>query len=111
MVPAQGAVWRAGQQALLAQMTVSEVLGIRLTALAGQDRGDTRAAQARQIAMYLCRVVYVMRLNDIGLAFGRDRSTAAHAVRRIEEAREDPDFDRRLSWLEAALQRAGGVDD
>jgi chromosomal replication initiation ATPase DnaA len=109
-VPDDGTVWRAGQQALLAQLVVAEVLGVRLTDLAGQERGEVRAALARQIAMYLCRLVYGMRLADVALAFGRDRSTAAHAVRRIEEARENPDFDRRIAWLEAALLRAGGFD-
>jgi chromosomal replication initiation ATPase DnaA len=107
-IATDGAVWLAGQQALLAQMAVAEVLGVRLTALCGQERGDVRAAFARQTAMYLCRLAFDMRLNDIAMAFGRDRTTAAHAVRRIEEAREDPEFDRCLAWLEAALQRAGG---
>lgn len=100
----------ACQQALLVQITVAEITGVRITALCTAERGHPRIAFARQTAMYLCRLVFAMRLGDIAAAFGRDRSTVAHAIRRIEEAREDPDIDRRLGWLEAALQRAGGFD-
>lgn len=98
---------RLGQQALLAQIAVAEVMGVKLTDLAADRRGDSRAAFARQTAMYLCRLVFFMRLEDIAASFGRDRSTAGHAIRRIEEAREDPALDRRLQWLEDALRRAG----
>lgn len=99
----------ASQRALLVQITVAEMTGVRLTALCGEGRGAVRAAFARQMAMYLCRLVFAMSLSDIAMAFGRDRSTAKHAIQRIEEAREHPDVDRRLAWMEAALQRAGGV--
>jgi chromosomal replication initiation ATPase DnaA len=99
---------RAGQQALLVQMAVAEVMGIRLTELCSDTRGDAKVAFARQTAMYLCHLVFAMRATEIAAVFGRDRSTAAHAIARIEEAREAPDVDRRLQWLEAALSRAGG---
>ena len=101
----------ACQRALLVQIAVAEVTGVHLTALCAEGRGDARSAFARQLAMYLCRLVYDMSLGDIALAFGRDRSTAAHAIRRIEEAREQPEIDRCTAWLEAALRRAGGVYD
>jgi chromosomal replication initiation ATPase DnaA len=102
------AAWRVGQQAFLAQLAVAEVTATRLTDLCSPVRGSAKTAFARQMAMYLCRMVFAMRLCDIALAFGRDRSTVAHALARIEEARENAEFDRRLHWLEAALQRAGG---
>ena len=50
-----------------------------------------------------------MTLGEIALAFQRDRSTAAYAIRRIEEAREQPMFDRQISIIEAALRWHGGV--
>jgi chromosomal replication initiation ATPase DnaA len=99
----------AGQRALLAQITVAEMTGVRLTQLCASLRGGVQAAFARQMAMYLCRVVYGMTLSEIARAFGRDRSTAAHAIRRIEEAREDPEIDRSIAFLEATLQRTGGL--
>ena len=99
------------QRALLVQIAVAEVTGVHLAALCAGVRGDARSAFARQMAMYLCRLVFDMSLGDIAAAFGRDRSTAAHAIRRIEEAREQPEIDRCTAWLEAALRRAGGVYD
>lgn len=97
-----------GQRALLAQMTVAEVTGVALMEICADKRGGSRAAFARQTAMYLCHLVFAMNCADIARAFGRDRTTIRHAVRRIEEAREHPDFDRSLQWLEATLRRAGG---
>lgn len=94
----------ANPRALLAQMAVAEGLAVPLPVLCGESRGGREAAFARQTAMYLCRLVFNMSLTEIADAFGRDRTTAAHAVRRIEEAREDPQFDSTLERLEAALQ-------
>ena len=110
-VRAMPEVSQACQQVLLVQIVVAEATGVGLARLCGDKRGQAHTAFARQTAMYLCRVVYAMRLGDIALAFGRDRSTAGHAVRRIEEAREHPEFDRRLTALEAMLQNAGGRHD
>lgn len=98
---------RAGHKALLVQIAVAEVMGIHLTEMCGQERGGARAAFARQMAMYLCHLVFAMRVSEIAVSFGRDRTTVAHALRRIEEARENPDVDRYLCWLEAVLCRAG----
>ena len=46
--------------------------------------------------MYLSHVVFHISLSEVATAFGRDRSTAAHAFHRIEEMREDPELDRTL---------------
>ena len=94
-----------GQRALLAQMTVAEVTGITLLDLRNVKRGGAQAAFARQTAMYLCHLVFEMNCSAIARAFGRDRTTIRYAVRRIEEAREHPEFDRSLQWLEATLRR------
>lgn len=99
----------ASQRALLVQIAVSRAMGMGLLAMLQPDRGDAREAFVRQMAMYLCRLVYAMSLRDIAQAFGRDRSTVMHAIQRVEEAREHPDVDRRLAWLEAAIARMGGL--
>ena len=46
-------------------------------------------AEARQVAMYLVRVLTNMSFPDIGREFGRDHSTAMHAVRKIIKLKDD----------------------
>lgn len=99
----------ATQQALLVQIVVARTTGVAFADLLLSGRGSAREAFARQVAMYLCRLVFAMTLGEIALAFQRDRSTAAYAIRRIEEAREQPVFDRQISIIEAALRWHGGV--
>ncbi len=58
---------------------------ITLDDLTGSSRVAT-IAQARQIAMYLCREMTDLSLPKIGAKFGgRDHSTVLHAVRKISE--------------------------
>lgn len=52
--------------------------------------------------MYLAHVSFGATFSAIGCAFGRDRTTAAHAVRVIEERRDDPSIDALLDRLERA---------
>jgi chromosomal replication initiation ATPase DnaA len=98
----------AGQRALLVQMAVAETTGVEITQISSAKRGDSRSALARQMAMYLCHMVFEMNSTQVGQAFGRDRKTVCHALLRIEELREDHEFDRALSWLESSLRKIGG---
>ena len=98
---------RAGEQVLMVQMAVSEVTGVALTELASTKRGDPETAFARQMAIYLCHLVFGMSAYRLADAFGRDRKTVRHALRRVEDLREDRELDRVLSWLEASLRRTG----
>jgi len=63
-------------------------------------------ANARQIAMYLCRELTDDSYSRIGTRFGgRDHSTVIHAYRKIEEKREeDPDLREDISALESRLR-------
>jgi chromosomal replication initiation ATPase DnaA len=67
-------------------------------------RADTRRARpiafARQSAMYLAHIAFGLSYSDVGRLFGRDRTTAAHACKLIEERRDDPVLDLVLSALE-----------
>lgn len=99
-----------GARAYLAQMAVCEAFGVHLVALTAEGRGRHKVAFARQTAMYLCRLVFAMTLSEIAQCFGRDRTTAAHAIRRIEEAREDARFDATLCVIEMLLRQIGSED-
>jgi chromosomal replication initiator protein len=63
-------------------------------------------AQARQIAMYLCRELTEESYAHIGSRFGgRDHSTVIHAYRKIEEElSSDPDLRDDVSSLQSELQ-------
>ena len=54
--------------------------------------------------MYLAHVAYGFTLTEVGRLFSRDRTTAAHACRLIEDKRDDPAFDVSLDSLEIALR-------
>ena len=96
----------APERADMALALVAHIYGVETKMLRVATRGNPRAALARQVAMYLCHVVHRMSLSAIGDAFGRNRSTAAHAVRHIEEMRDDPEVDRVLLQLEVMLRKS-----
>nr|WP_281435459.1 helix-turn-helix domain-containing protein [Sinorhizobium sp. BG8] len=58
-------------------------------------RRDSRRATChiRQIAMYVCHVILQISLSDIGLAFGKDRTTVGHACNVVEDRRDHQDYD------------------
>jgi chromosomal replication initiation ATPase DnaA len=88
----------------MTQIVVAHAYGIPLDDLRGPSRGGPKAAHARQIAMYLAHIVFAMSLSAVARGFRRDRSTARHAIQRVEELREDPELNRTLGWLEATLR-------
>ena len=65
-------------------------------------RRDARRSgcHVRQIAMYLCHVALRIPLCDIGLAFGRDRTTVGHACNVVEDRRDNDAFDAFVSTAE-----------
>jgi hypothetical protein len=56
--------------------------------------------------MYLTHVVFGISFTAVGLEFGRDRSTVAHACEQVEWRREDPQLDAVLNRLEWQLRAA-----
>lgn len=82
---------------------VSAVFDVDVRELRAPTRGSTRAAFARQVAMYLAHVVCGLSLTEVGALFARDRTTAAHACRVVEDQRDDPELDGRLDHLERAI--------
>lgn len=93
-------------RARLALGLTGYALGVPPEQMATIERGNSRAAVGRQVAMYLCHVAFEMSLGRVAIAFARDRSTAAHACHVIEDRREDAAFDAWMNMLEAALREA-----
>jgi hypothetical protein len=65
-------------------------------------RRDRRrlACHVRQISMYVCHVALRMPQQDIGVAFGRDRTTVSHACHVVEDRRDDRVYDEFVSAVE-----------
>ena len=68
-------------------------------------RRSAEVAFARQVAMYLCRSMTPMSLQQIGDAFGgRDHGTVMHACRLVEKrVQEDPTFKQTVTQLTRQL--------
>jgi chromosomal replication initiation ATPase DnaA len=93
----------------VAQAVAAHSFGIPLDALTAAKTGSAKAVKARQVAMYLSRTVLKLGAREVARAFRRTHPAVLQACRRIEEAREDPGFDRTLEWLESFLRRAAGM--
>ncbi|MFG1477401.1 helix-turn-helix domain-containing protein [Xanthobacter sp. V4C-4] len=93
-------------RARIAIALVSAADGIAVDALLALRRSSAPVAAARQLAMYLAHVVLGLSQADVARAFQRDRTTVAHACRRIEDQRDGAGFDRRVSALEACIRWA-----
>lgn len=90
----------------LAANVVSYALGIPAESIVDDARGCSQTAFARQLAMYLCHVAFELSLSRVASAFGRDRSTVAHACHAIEDRRDEDQFDLWMSSLEAMMRAA-----
>ena len=82
---------------------VSETFHVPEQELRAPSRRAAPVARARQVCMYLMNVALGMTFVEVGRALGRDRTTAAHAARRVEDQREDPRFDALIDRLERRL--------
>ena len=93
----------------LINAAVAAAFTVPLAELRATTRRRAPVALARQSAMYLAHVAFGLNFTDVGRAFGRDRTTAAHACRRIEDRRAEPRLDAALAELEHALRRDIGA--
>jgi len=92
--------------ARLAADVASYALKVPVEEILERRRGTNAAAFARQVAVYLCHVGFELSLARIAAAFGRDRSTVAHACHAIEDRRDEPQFDLWIAGLENMLRAA-----
>lgn len=93
------------QKVQLAQIVVAQATNIPVQMICAPTRSKPVIAQARQIAMYLTHVALGVSLTQTGAGFGRDRTTASHACKVVEELRDNPQFDFQLSQLEEGLAK------
>ena len=100
---------RSGDPVCRARDIIDAAVAAAFIVPLGELRASTRrgasVALARQSAMYLAHVAFGLSFTEVGRAFGRDRTTAAHACRRIEDRRADRGLDTALAELEHALRR------
>jgi len=87
----------------LLETLVASAFQIDAGALRARTRGTASVAFARQVAMYLAYTRLGLPYAIVGAVFGRDRTTAAHACRLVEERRDDPRIDSALDYLERAV--------
>jgi chromosomal replication initiation ATPase DnaA len=97
----------ADERTEMTRAVVAQVFDVELEDMRTRSRYP-RAALARQVAMYLSHVVLRMTVTQIAHAFGRERSTAFHAVRHVENLRDDPELDSTLLYLESLVRNAVG---
>ena len=104
MVPAAAGA-RSGKDPTAAALAaiVATAFGIRAEEVWSDRRCSAEISFARQVAMYLAHTRLGLTLARTGRVFGRDRTTARHACRRVEDRREDPRLDAMLDCLERAL--------
>lgn len=93
----------------LIERTVAAAFEVEPELLRLPTRGNRRIALARQVAMYLAHVSCTMTYTEVGRAFERDRSTAAHACAHIEQRRDDPEFDAAIRLLEGIIKVLAGM--
>ena len=108
--PYAGCDLERAAQVALTQETIARALDVSVVELRSPTRQRAAVALARQVAMYLTHVAFGFSLSAVGRHFGRDRTTAAHACRQIEDRRDDKDFDMLLDRLERAVRRMSRAD-
>lgn len=91
--------------ARLIEALVASVFSVAEADLLAPSRGRAKIALARQVAMYLARVVGRLRFDEVAIVFGRDRSTVRHACHVVEDRRDDPEFNLTLDHLESIIKR------
>ncbi|MBJ3774491.1 helix-turn-helix domain-containing protein [Acuticoccus mangrovi] len=85
------------------EVTVAAAMNLPVDELAAKTRRTAPVAFARQVAMYCAHVTLGWSLTEAGSVFDRDRTTAAHACRVVEDRRDDQQIDSMVQAVEDAL--------
>jgi len=91
------------------QQTVSDTLGVPEELILGKSR-KREIVQARQIAMYFCKMYTEASLKSIGGAFGgKDHSTVIHACQTVKDLIDiDKSFEKLVNEVEKKLKLSMG---
>lgn len=90
---------------------VAAMLNIPGREIRSPAREGRAAAQARHLAMYVAHVVLRLTMREVGLGFGRDRTSVVYACHLIEDMRDDAEFDRLVSMAERVVSVAFAAGD
>lgn len=90
--------------AFTARRLVAKEFGVAESQLASASRSAAPVAFARQAAMYMAHVAYQLSYAQVADAFGRERTTVAHACAAMEDARDDPAMEARLDKVEERMR-------
>lgn len=93
----------------LAARLAASASGVAAADVVSSRRSSRRVSTARQIGMYLAHTTAGLSLTKVAAYYGRDRTTAVHACRLIEDRRDDRKFDAELTELEDLLCAICGV--
>ena len=88
-----------------AEMATVAALRVPWPRLRHPSRGLRRESLARQVAIYLPRLIWGFDAMDLSRSTGRERTTVRHACDCIARAREGASFDLQLAILEQAIRR------
>lgn len=69
-------------------------------------RSTLAVTRVRQIAMYVAHVACGLSMRQVGLGFGRERTTVLYACHLIEDLRDDEEFDRHIALTERIVRAA-----
>jgi chromosomal replication initiation ATPase DnaA len=84
----------------------SALFGIPSKELRQTGRPCLEVARIRQLAMYVAHVTLRLSMKEVGVGFGRDRTTVLHACHLIEDLRDDVEFDRMVVMTERIASAA-----
>ncbi len=105
----------SGFQILSEQITIIRAVGDIIAAIVAREfgitgnnvfartRGSSAEVTARQTTIYLMHILFQCSYTHIGKAVRRDRSTVRYACHVIEDFRDDPVFDEKLTMLEGKI--------
>lgn len=82
---------------------IQSVYGVKPVYLLGPSRGSRKLSDARQTFQYLSHISFGHSYTAIAAFSSRDRTSVAHGCHRVEDSRDDANFDRALHFAELAL--------